>query len=76
MAEEPPPPGSGGRDREAEVAAAIADLEQLADVPIDEHHDRLARSHEVLHRALTDPPDAAPGSHAPGVDAENGETRH
>lgn len=66
-------PPAAGRDREAEVAAALADLEGLADVPLDQHHERLARSHEVLHRALSDPNDAAGASDA---DPGNASPRH
>jgi hypothetical protein len=37
---------------EAEVDAALAGLAELDELPVGQHHDRLAQMHEVLHRAL------------------------
>jgi hypothetical protein len=49
------PPATG----DAEIDRALAELADLPSTPLGEHHDRLARVHEVLHRALdrTDEPD-------------------
>ena len=42
------PPHTG----DAEVDAALQELTDLPQQPLAEHHDRLARVHEVLHGAL------------------------
>lgn len=42
------PPQTG----DAEVDAALSELTDLPERPLAEHHDRLARVHEVLHGAL------------------------
>jgi hypothetical protein len=42
------PPATG----DAAVDEALADLAELNAVPLTEHHDRLARAHEVLRSAL------------------------
>jgi hypothetical protein len=42
------PPQTG----DAEVDAALQELADLSERPLAEHHDRLARVHEVLHGAL------------------------
>lgn len=42
------PPRTG----DAEVDAALQQLADLPQRPLAEHHDRLARVHEVLHGAL------------------------
>ncbi|QDP97306.1 hypothetical protein FOE78_16480 [Microlunatus elymi] len=44
----PEPPHTG----ELAVDQALESLPGLASSPLDEHHDRLARVHEELHRAL------------------------
>ncbi|MFC7619085.1 hypothetical protein [Microlunatus sp. GCM10028923] len=38
-----------------EIDAALTELDGLADQPVAEHHDRLARVHEALHTALHEP---------------------
>jgi hypothetical protein len=40
------------RTGEPEVDRALESLQGLESAPLDEHHDRLARVHEDLHRAL------------------------
>ena len=49
------PPQTG----DTEIDRALSELTDLPSTPLDEHHDRLASLHEVLHRALdrTDEPD-------------------
>jgi hypothetical protein len=42
------PPQTG----DAEIDGAMSELTDLPSSPLDEHHDRLTRVHEVLHRAL------------------------
>jgi hypothetical protein len=42
------PPVTG----DAAVDEALAGLAELDEVPLTEHHDRLARAHEVLRMAL------------------------
>lgn len=42
------PPKTG----EPEVDRALESLQGLESAPLPEHHDRLARAHEDLHRAL------------------------
>jgi hypothetical protein len=51
------PPVTG----EADVDEALAGLADLDAVPVTEHHDRLARAHEVLRTAL----EAGSGGEAP-----------
>jgi hypothetical protein len=48
------PPQTG----DPEIDHALAELTDLPATPLNEHHDRLASVHEVLHRALdrTDDP--------------------
>jgi hypothetical protein len=48
------PPQTG----DPEIDRALAELTDLPAAPLNEHHDRLASVHEVLHRALdrTDDP--------------------
>jgi hypothetical protein len=43
----------------AAVDDALADLGDLRSVPVQEHHDRLARAAEALHEALHDDRDAS-----------------
>ena len=40
-----------------EIDAALVDLDDLAELPVSEHHDRLSRVHEALHTALHQPSD-------------------
>lgn len=49
----------GPETGDAEIDGALAQLADLGSMPLGEHHDRLARAHEVLHSALdrTDDPD-------------------
>jgi hypothetical protein len=57
---EPPADGSAPpRTGDAEIDRALSELTDLPSTPLNEHHDRLASVHEVLHRALdrTDEPD-------------------
>jgi hypothetical protein len=42
------PPATG----DAAIDGALADLAELDTVPVTEHHDHLARAHEVLRTAL------------------------
>lgn len=42
------------RTGHAEIDAALARLEELAQLPVNEHHDLLAGVHETLHRVLHD----------------------
>ena len=42
------PPSTG----DPEIDRALNELADLPSRPLDEHHDRLAAVHEVLHRAL------------------------
>lgn len=44
----PNPPVTG----ESEVDRALESLQDLDSQPLNDHHDRLARAHEELHRAL------------------------
>lgn len=37
---------------QTEVDAALAEVADLSDVPLAEHHTRLERAHEVLHGVL------------------------
>jgi hypothetical protein len=45
----PPPTG------EAAIDDALLGLAELGSLPLDEHHDRLARAHEALQSALDAP---------------------
>lgn len=45
-----------------EVDAAVADLAELRDAPLTEHHDRLAQAQAALSQALS-----GPGANAPEV---------
>lgn len=47
---------------DAEIDQALAEVSDLDHRPLVEHHDRLARAHEVLHGAL-DRADAEPDDH-------------
>lgn len=38
-----------------QVDEAVADLSELANAPLAEHHDRLARAHAALSAALSSP---------------------
>lgn len=38
-----------------EIDAALTELDDLAELPVSEHHDRLSRVHEALHTALHQP---------------------
>ena len=54
-------PGSGDatpQTGDPEIDRALAELVDLPSAPLNDHHDRLASAHEVLHRALdrTDDP--------------------
>ncbi len=46
------PPGATG---DPAIDAALADLDDLDEAAVSEHHDRLARAHETLHAALDRP---------------------
>ncbi|OYO09599.1 hypothetical protein CGZ94_18240 [Enemella evansiae] len=46
-----PPAPRTGHDQ---VDGVLAELDGLADQPVAEHHDRLARAHEALHGVLSD----------------------
>jgi hypothetical protein len=57
----PPPPRSTAEARIADqpdqptrpdLDALVSGLDDLADRPVAEHHDRLAQVHEALHTAL------------------------
>jgi len=52
-------PSAGTGD--AEVDAALRALDDLAETPLAEHHDRLAAAHERIHAAL-DPDRADSGA--------------
>jgi hypothetical protein len=41
-----------------DVDGALAELGDLRAIPVQEHHDRLARAAEALHEALRDDRDA------------------
>ena len=47
-------PSSEAREStgDLEIDAALAELDGLADLPVSDHHDHLARAHETLHAAL------------------------
>lgn len=45
-------PDSVPQTGEPAVDAALQGLRDLAAAPLDEHHERLSRVHEDLHRAL------------------------
>lgn len=51
----PPAPQTGHE----QVDAVLTELDGLADQPVADHHDRLARAHEALHGVLSDESDAA-----------------
>jgi len=50
--EETSPPPTGN----ATIDEALLGLADVASAPLSDHHDRLAKAHEVLHDAL-DPPE-------------------
>lgn len=52
LEDRPPETGDGAIDQ------ALQELVALPETPLDEHHDRLARVHEVLHGALDRTDDA------------------
>ena len=61
MSEQPPePPVTGVPD----IDRAMAQLSDLDDVPVAEHHERLARAQAVLQAALN-PPDQEQPDHQP-----------
>jgi hypothetical protein len=43
----------------ADLDELVGGLDDLADRPVAEHHDRLAEVHEALHSALHEPPPAS-----------------
>ncbi len=45
--------------RQTDLDQLVRGLDDLADRPVGEHHDRLAEVHEALHGALHEP---SPGS--------------
>lgn len=50
---------SGSGD-EPELGGLLSRLDDLAERPVGEHHDRLAEVHEALHSALQQPPSNGP----------------
>ncbi|NNG19478.1 hypothetical protein HJ590_07765 [Naumannella sp. ID2617S] len=50
-------PGPVPTTGHARVDGVLTDLADLAERPLSEHHDALARAHEDLHRVLSDPDD-------------------
>ncbi|OYO22111.1 hypothetical protein CGZ93_09430 [Enemella dayhoffiae] len=55
-------PGPVPTTGHARVDGVLADLADLAERPLTEHHDALARAHEDLHRVLSDPDDESTGA--------------
>ncbi len=59
-----PPQAVGGTRRplfgDEPIDAALTELDDLAERPLAEHHDRLVRAHEALHDALERRDDADP----------------
>jgi hypothetical protein len=49
---DPEPAGNAPQTGNAAVDDALLELAALAQAPLAEHHDRLARAHEVLQEAL------------------------
>ena len=56
---EPDPVPSPPQTGDARIDDALLGLADLASAPLSDHHDRLAKAHEVLHEAL-DRPDHQP----------------
>lgn len=50
------PGESVGVDEHPELLAALTGISDLDAEPLEEHLDRLTQAHEVLRRALDDPP--------------------
>jgi hypothetical protein len=54
---EPDPAASTPQTGHAAIDDALLGLADLASAPLSDHHDRLAKAHEVLHEALDRPDD-------------------
>jgi hypothetical protein len=55
----PDPARSPPQTGHAAIDDALLGLADLDSTPLSDHHDRLAKAHEMLHEAL-DPPDDQP----------------
>jgi hypothetical protein len=55
----PDPASSPPQTGHAAIDDALLGLADLDSTPLSDHHDRLAKAHEMLHEAL-DPPDDHP----------------
>ncbi|HEX8487597.1 MAG TPA: hypothetical protein VF642_03550 [Propionibacteriaceae bacterium] len=60
----PPPPVTG----HADIDRAMADLADLDEEPLSEHHERLARAQAVLYDVLHAPDQEQPGHDQPDQD--------
>ncbi|GAA3603423.1 hypothetical protein [Microlunatus ginsengisoli] len=49
-------PARTQEERTGNFDELVRGLDDLAERPVGEHHDRLAEVHEALHRALNEPP--------------------